>query len=143
MKRPAAAPQPKVTKKQKYPQRKPAFEKKDEVEPAPSSSKPEENAEPEVSAEPALTNAVFKRPAAKAAPVKHPGKKANVVEMITHKSGWKVYQIKTPKGRIYPKFVRNSDKSYYFSEKQAKEAGFVQDPDCNSSGNLDEIEDVD
>lgn len=36
-----------------------------------------------------------------------------------------------------------SDKSHYFSEKQAKEAGFVHDPDCNRSGNLDEIEDVD
>ena len=51
-------------------------------------------------------------------------------------------KIKTPKGRIYPKFVRNSDKSYFFSEKQAKQAGFVHDPDCKSSGNLDGIEDV-
>ena len=69
---------------------------------------------------------VLKKPASKAAAAAG-GRNTDVVETVHHHGGWKVLKIKTPKGRVYPKFVAPDD-TYFFSLKQAQENGFSDNP---------------
>lgn len=51
----------------------------------------------------------------------------NIVGRTNYVGGWFVLKYKTPKGRVYSKFC-NPDGDYWFSEKQAKENGFKNEP---------------
>ena len=52
-------------------------------------------------------------------------KSATIVSKTEFKGGWILYQMKTPKGRVYPKYV-GPDGVRYNSLKTAKESGFKE-----------------
>lgn len=59
-----------------------------------------------------------------ALPTDKGGKKAAIIESkIEYKGGWILYQMKTPQGRVYPKYV-GPDGGRYSSLKKAQESGF-------------------
>lgn len=128
MKRPAAAPKKGSAKKLKTPS-KPAEKLEDEstAERGPQprrlfNEKGENNLLPVPALKKPSSSAGSRTPAQR--------KAVNVIECTIHKCGWKVLQIKTPSGRIYPKWVCLSDENLYcFSAVKAQAAGFVDDPD--------------
>ena len=116
LKKPAAATPPKTTPNK-------GGEKKEEPESEMTSpALPMKSATPDPS--------VTKKPAARAKGKPSPsgaGRATDVIETVNYQGGWKVLKIKTPKGRVYPKFVAG-DGTYYFSLKQAEDNGFKNEP---------------